>query len=150
MKYIIVNTLFFGIIGSWVGGAIFLSILAIAEAIPHNFIFYLLFSPLMGFIPGSATGFLFIRDYKKQISKFNIISRKFEILLACKNSFIVAVTVVTLLYLSEWEMPKSIENLVGFGLFLLICILSAIFCTVLLSNWNRNKLAKKLSSVIRR
>ena len=147
MKYIIVNTLFFGFIGSWVGGAILLSILAIAGASPHNMRDYLLFSPLMGFIPGSVTGFLFIKDYKKQISEFNNISSRYEILLACKNSFIVAVTVVTLLYLSEWEMPKSIENLVGIGLLLLICLLSSIGCTVLISKFNRNMYGKKLSDI---
>lgn len=142
---IILNILFFGFIGSWVGGAILLTILTIAGGSPHNLRDYLLFSPLMGFIPGSATGYLFIREYKKQISKSNIIPRKFEILIACKNSSIVAVTVATLLYISEWEMPKSLENLVGFGLLLFICLLSAIICALLLSNWNRNKFAKSLS-----
>ncbi len=142
MKFIIVNTLFFGFIGSWVGGAILLSILAIGGASPHNLRDYLLFSPLMGFIPGSVTGYLFIRDYKKQISKSNIIPSGVEILLACKNSLIVAVTIVTLLYISEWEMPKSFENLVGIGLFLLICLLSAIVCSALLSKCNRKMYGK--------
>ncbi len=147
MKYIIVNTLFFGIIGSWVGGAIFLSILAIGGTIPYTFIDFLFISPFMGIIPGSATGYLFIRDYKKQVSKFNIIPRRFELLLACKNSFLVVVTVLTLLSISQWELPKSIENLVGFGLFFLICLFSAIICAALLSKWNRNIFAKRLSEV---
>lgn len=134
IKYIMGNTLFFGFIGSWVGGAIFLFLLATFGARPFSFSEYLILSPVMGFIPASLTGFLFILELKRHIPRFKQDPFWLELFLASKNAFYI-LAMIWLLLNSSNQINK--ENLVGFAALIFIGVTSAIICANMMTEWNR-------------
>ena len=65
ITFVLANILFFGIVGSYVGGLIYVLIwIKLTSSYQQSF-YYFLLSPLVGFIPAAFTGFLYSITYLK-------------------------------------------------------------------------------------
>ncbi len=65
ITFVLFNTLFFGIVGSYIGGLIYVLIWIKLTSSYHQSFYYFFLSPLVGFIPAAFTGFLYSITYIK-------------------------------------------------------------------------------------
>ena len=136
-KIIVVNGLFFGIAGSYIGGLIAVltwSILTSSFSALH----YFPLSPVLGFIPGSFTGFIYSLTYIKKKKTGVLIAGLYGCLVTA--IFVAYFSSLSPTYTYDVNYKQSvdyisvIERAVIFSLLGAVC---AIACAKLLEKWNK-------------
>jgi len=154
-KFVLANTLFFGIIGSYVGGIIPFLIMSHLSAGNDGFVLsYLITSPTIGLIPGCLTGYFYSKTLKKEHAKTNLISFKKAIKTAFLTSLSVMLSTSLLLglfFAIDSHLKGVSPNQIGLIMkeisvyFLLLTstgVISASCCACLTMKWNKATILK--------
>jgi hypothetical protein len=137
---VLVNTIFFGIAGSYIGGLIILLIWTTLTSSYSHALQNFLISPIIGFIPGSLTGFLYSLTYITSKKRSGIL------IAGLYGSFVTgfiggALSLSSPNYTYDANYKQSIDYMAVIervAVFSLLGAVCAIACAILIGRWNKN------------
>lgn len=157
-KFTLINTLFFGIIGSLIGGVIpailgsWSTFDTMMNRTDRVFVEYIFWSLMVGIVPASLAGFSYSRAYRKEFLKVGEVNFWKELKLAAAASFwavtIVYYSFIALLMIDDYirqgrTLEKTLEGslpIISIGLFLIFLgVISGMACANLIREWNQKQ-----------
>ena len=146
IKFVLANTFFFGVVGSYIGGAILILISTSIFGYSHslcNVSCLIILPPIIGFIPAALTGLLYSITYIKRKGTGGLIGAFYGFFVMSLIGIFIAFSDPTYDYDSYYN--QHIDVMASIKLFLLLSLLGAFcafVCSKLISKWNNGNLQK--------